>query len=127
MRFLCGLMEGDTERQILLKLVRKECVMTFPSDFARRLRRAHRCAIIGGIQLVTERLTNTSSEFWAFAAGNGIERLERFTFDLVLEDACCRFGQRMRSMYEDVSIIETTSIAKLFLWCPLLLGWLPDT
>jgi hypothetical protein len=75
MRFLCGLIEGDTERQILFKIVGKECVMTFPSDFTRRLRRTHSCAIIGGMQLVTERLTNTSGEFWALAAGNGIERL----------------------------------------------------
>ena len=126
MRFLCGLIEGDTERQILFKIVGKECVMTFPSDFARRLRRTYRCAFIGGMQLVTKRLANTSGEFWALAAGNGIERLERFTIDLVLEDACRRLGQRMRSMNEDVSVIETASIAKLFLWCPLLLGWIPD-
>ena len=126
-RFLRGFIEGDTERQILFKIVGKECVMTFPSDFARRLRWAHRCAIIGGMQLVTKRLTNTSGKFWALAAGNGVERLERFTIDLVLEDACRRFGQRVRSMHEDVPVIETTGIAKLFLWCPLLLGWLPDT
>jgi hypothetical protein len=65
-----GLIEGNAKRQILFEVIRKEGVMTFSSDFARRLWWAHRCALVSGMHFVTERLTNRSSKFWALAAGN---------------------------------------------------------
>lgn len=126
MRFLCGLIKSDAERQILFKIIGKEGVMTFSGNFACSLRRAHRCAVVSGMHLMTERLTNRSCEFRALTAGDTIERLELFTIGLVLENACRCLGQWMRGMDEDISVIETTSIAKLFRWRPFLLSWLPD-
>ena len=100
--------------------------MAYPCDFARCFRRAYRCAVLGGVQLVAERLTDRTGKFRALTTGNRMERLEyRFIAAFILKDTngCLRKG--MRRMDKDISVIETTGIAKLLRRCPFLLRWLP--
>lgn len=126
MRLFCGLVEGNAEREVLFKIIGKEGVVAYPCDFARCFRWAYRRAVLSCVQLVAERLTDRTSEFRALATGNRMERLEqRFIATFILEDAngCLREG--MRRMDKDISVIQTTGIAKVLRRRPLLLRWLP--
>lgn len=75
---------------------------------------------------MAERLTDRTSKFRALTTGNRMERLEhRFIAAFILKDAngCLREG--MRRMDKDISVIETTGIAKVLRRRPFLLRWLP--